>query len=620
MTVSSTITPKKQYAGSGTTGPFTVTFPFRTEDELLLIKTDSGGTDTTLTLTTHYTVSGGGTPPATGSVTLVSALAVGEVLTIIRNTPVTQDSDYVDGNSLPAETLEANFDKLTLIVQELQYDTNRAVQLPQTSSLEEAYDFPNPLANGVIRFNSAADGLEAVIYPDVTAGSGLSYNSGTGAFDVNVGTGLTISTDTLVLNANLGDLLNVVTTTPAKGHVLVHNGTNWVNIAPGTNGYVLSANSAATNGIEWVASSATVDLTTDVTGILPIANGGTNASTATAAFDNLAPGTTKGDIVVFDGTNHIRVGVGTDGQILKADSAEASGVVWATAAAGVTDINDLGDVNITAAAKGDILVFNGTNWVDLTVGSNDQVLVADSTQATGVKWAASSVALNDVTDVTITGATKGDILVYNGTAWVDLSVGTNDQVLTADSAQATGVKWAAAAGGGGGLVHLATYSPSAVSSLDITSVIDTTYDEYVIILRDILTSVDTTVDVRFSDDNGSTFETGSSSYFWSASFHYPANPPTNESSDGASFIRLHATGPNTSTDYLGGTLRLYVNGLSEAFLTGDLMTMQSTNMRKYDIGGGVRSSVGMGAINAIQIRVVTGTFSGSVRVYGIAKS
>ena len=48
-------------------------------------------------------------------------------------------------------------------------------------------------------------------------------------------------------------------------------------------------------------------------------------------------------------------------------------------------------------------------------------------------------------------ATKGQILVGDGSGDpTALSVGTNDYVLTADSNEATGVKWAAASGGGGG--------------------------------------------------------------------------------------------------------------------------------------------------------------------------
>ncbi len=43
--------------------------------------------------------------------------------------------------------------------------------------------------------------------------------------------------------------------------------------------------------------------------------------------------------------------------------------------------------------------------------------------------------------------TKGDLIAHNATVPVRLAVGTNDQVLTADSAEASGVKWADAGGG-----------------------------------------------------------------------------------------------------------------------------------------------------------------------------
>jgi hypothetical protein len=40
-------------------------------------------------------------------------------------------------------------------------------------------------------------------------------------------------------------------------------------------------------------------------------------------------------------------------------------------------------------------------------------------------------------------AAKGDVVAFNGTTVAALAVGTNDHVLTADSATATGLKWAA---------------------------------------------------------------------------------------------------------------------------------------------------------------------------------
>jgi len=53
---------------------------------------------------------------------------------------------------------------------------------------------------------------------------------------------------------------------------------------------------------------------------------------------------------------------------------------------------------LSTTTKGDVLASNGTNIIPVAVGSNDQVLTADSSEATGVKWAAA--ASGDVVDDT----------------------------------------------------------------------------------------------------------------------------------------------------------------------------------------------------------------------------
>lgn len=85
--------------------------------------------------------------------------------------------------------------------------------------------------------------------------------------------------------------------------------------------------------------------------------------------------------------------------------------------------------------KGDLYGFS-TLDARIPVGTNAFVLTADSTQALGLKWAA--VPADPIATLT----TKGDLLTRNSSALARLGVGSNGQVLTADSAQATGLKWA----------------------------------------------------------------------------------------------------------------------------------------------------------------------------------
>jgi hypothetical protein len=76
-------------------------------------------------------------------------------------------------------------------------------------------------------------------------------------------------------------------------------------------------------------------LSSGITGTLPIANGGTGQTTQTNAFDALAPTTTKGDLILHNGTDNVRLAVGgTNGHVLTVDSTTATGVKWAAAGGG----------------------------------------------------------------------------------------------------------------------------------------------------------------------------------------------------------------------------------------------------------------------------------------------
>lgn len=84
----------------------------------------------------------------------------------------------------------------------------------------------------------------------------------------------------------------------------------------------------------------TTGTASNITGVVAIANGGTGQTTQTAAFDALAPTTTKGDLIVYNSTDNVRLAVGADNLVLTADSAQATGVKWAAVAGTVTVSND----------------------------------------------------------------------------------------------------------------------------------------------------------------------------------------------------------------------------------------------------------------------------------------
>jgi hypothetical protein len=62
---------------------------------------------------------------------------------------------------------------------------------------------------------------------------------------------------------------------------------------------------------------------------LSVTNGGTGASSASAAFQNLSPLTTKGDLLTSDGSSHSqRLPLGTQGQVLTVNTAKTQGLEW----------------------------------------------------------------------------------------------------------------------------------------------------------------------------------------------------------------------------------------------------------------------------------------------------
>jgi hypothetical protein len=177
---------------------------------------------------------------------------------------------------------------------------------------------------------------------------------------------------------------------------------------------------------------------------------------------------------------------GTTGQILAKNSATDMDFVWIA--------NDQGDITgITATTP---LTGGGTSGA-VTVGIQDAlttqkgaVQLSDSTSTTSSILAATPTAVKSAYDLA-SGAVaksivdaKGDLIAATAADTVSrLAVGANGTILTADSAEVTGMKWATAATPSSGLVFISKTSFSAVSSQSINSVFSATYENYIVDIR-----------------------------------------------------------------------------------------------------------------------------------------
>ncbi len=117
MTVSQQ-TPLNRYTGNGASTVFAFSFLVLASTDLVVTVTDSGGVVTTKTLGADYTVAGVGVP-AGGTVTFLSAPASGTTVTIYRQTSLSRVTDYQNNGDLLAQTLDDDFDRVWLALQEI---------------------------------------------------------------------------------------------------------------------------------------------------------------------------------------------------------------------------------------------------------------------------------------------------------------------------------------------------------------------------------------------------------------------------------------------------------------------------------------------------------------------
>lgn len=199
MTVSSQVN-RSQFLGNGSTGPFTTGMAITTDSWVKVYRQLVGETSATLlTLTTHYTIATG----SNATITFTSSIAADTTITIVREVPRTQASDYVNNTDFTNSTIEASLDKITYAIQDQDEKLARAIKFD--AAVDDAYlnmTLPSPTADALLKWKNDLSGIENVT---LASSDGLTVpvpilQGGTGATTVadaknNLGLGSTSSPD-----------------------------------------------------------------------------------------------------------------------------------------------------------------------------------------------------------------------------------------------------------------------------------------------------------------------------------------------------------------------------------------------------------------------------------------
>lgn len=127
MTVTTTIS-SKDFVTNGVTTVFPFSIQFFSDTDLQVTKIDPAGAETLLTLGTHYTVQGAGSPSGGSITTLGTPLPAGTLL-VERVLVAQQQTDLRNQGSNFAENHERVFDRLTMLIQQVITGLGNTLQL-----------------------------------------------------------------------------------------------------------------------------------------------------------------------------------------------------------------------------------------------------------------------------------------------------------------------------------------------------------------------------------------------------------------------------------------------------------------------------------------------------------
>lgn len=331
----------------------------------------------------------------------------------------------------------------------------------------------------------------------------------------------------------------------------------------------------------------------------------------------------KGDLLVGTAPDTIdRLAVGSDNFILVADSAEGAGIKWAGGSVAFQAMVTTATAE-TAPAAGDIIMVSD---VSLAPDSGRAMTLADLLKVINDLTAETAPAVADLLAMYDADGNATDkitlenlLKVINSLTEDTAPLALTDFALTYD-ASAAGVK-KAALNKLGNLVLIQTQTVSGVATVDFTTGIDGTYETFVVIYSNVVPQTDNTdLYLRTSSNGGSSFDAAGN---YRTMFSYWTSGSaggtfSGGNSDTSTFFQMGANLGNATGEQISGHFE-FVRGGTNRFGMHGQHTQESKDARgATGLNGGTRAdSV---AVNAIRMMISSGNISGTFSLYGVKKA
>jgi len=220
----------------------------------------------------------------------------------------------------------------------------------------------------------------------------------------------------------------------------------------------------------------------------------------------------------------------------------------------------------------------------------------------------------DAADSTSPLTTKGDLYGYS-TLDARIPIGTNNQVLTADSAQALGLKWATPTAVASGLTFISRTSFSSVATQAVDGVFTSTYDNYLLIFEDMTAATgadDFYLQLRYA---GPTTETGTY-YGWCETYDLAGTESGLGWSTPNAAVISTSTGSGVNTGNGHMLVQRVGNSSEKAAMTGQYT--ENETLSGFTIFGGAVNTAR--TYTGFLLKSSSTNITGVVTVYGYAKS